>query len=227
MCEIGFSVTLKFRDNALRQSLAEFHAPLVERVNIPNNALGEDRVFIQGNELTKRFRCELVRKNRVGWPVAGEDAMGHEPIRRALRFHLLGRLAERKRFCLSEYICQQHVVVRPQRIEWFRECDEVTGNKLRSLMNQLIERVLAVCSRLTPVDWAALVRYGESLQRDLLAVALHSQLLEIRGEPLQVLFIRQDCNGLCIEAVVIPDGEQSHQYRQVARERRGTKMLIH
>src|SRR5215470_17768561 len=94
-------------------------------------------------------------------------------------------------------------------------------------MNQLIERVLAVCSRLTPVDWAALVRYWESLQRDLLAVALHSQLLEIRGEPLQVLFIRQDCNRLCIEAVVIPDGEQSHQYRQVARERRGTKMLIH
>src|ERR1700754_4357877 len=117
MFEIGFCIALELRDNSLRQHFAEFNSPLVERVNIPDDALCENGVFVKSNELAQRLRCEPLSKNRVRWPVAFEDPMRHEPIRCALSFHLLWRLTKSERLGLSEHICQEHVVMPSQRIE--------------------------------------------------------------------------------------------------------------
>src|SRR4051794_21106837 len=40
---------VQFRQDPLREHLAEFHAPLVERVDVPDRALREHTVLIEGN----------------------------------------------------------------------------------------------------------------------------------------------------------------------------------
>src|SRR5580658_2745248 len=187
--EFRLGGTFDFRNDALRQKFAEFHAPLVERINVPDRALGEDAVLVKRNELAERFGRELVQKNYVGWPIAFEDAMRDEPVRRAFFFHLLGRLAEGESFGLREHICEQHVVVATDWIERLRERDEVARNEFSSLMDQLVERMLAVGSRLAPTNRAGLVVHVSAVERDVLAVALHCQLLQIRREALQVLLV--------------------------------------
>src|SRR4030095_8596995 len=190
MFEIGFCIALEFRDDSLRQHLAEFNSPLIERVNIPNDALRENRVFVKSHELTQYFRRELVGKDRVRWPVALENPMRHEPIRRALRFHLLRCLTKSECLGLSEHICQEHVVMPSQRIEGLGECDEIARNEFGSLMNQLVEGMLSVCSGLAPIDRASFIFDWGSLESYVLPVALHRQLLHISREPFQVLLVR-------------------------------------
>ena len=63
--------------------------------------------------------------------------------------------------------------------------------------------------------------------RDVLAVALHGQLLQVGRESLQVLLVRQHRDRLGAEEIVVPDAQQAHEHRQVALERRGAEMLVH
>ena len=83
------------------------------------------------------------------------------------------------RLGLRKYVRQQHIVMPPERVERLREGDEVTGDEPGALMDQLIERVLAVGPRLAPVDRAGLVVHGCAGERHVLAVALHRQKLTV------------------------------------------------
>ena len=69
------------------------------------------------------------------------------------------------------------------------EGDKVAGDEPCALVNQLIERVLPIGARFAPVDRAGLVIHVLRRERDVLAVALHRELLEIGGEAFQVLLI--------------------------------------
>ena len=124
---------------------------------------------------------------------------------RPFRLHLLGRLAERQRLGLGEDVGQQHVVVPAERVERVAEGDEVARDQLRPLMDQLIKRVLAVGARLAPVDRPGLVIDFGPVERDVLAVALHRQLLEVGREALQVLLVGQNGDGLRAEEIAVPD----------------------
>ena len=53
MAELRLGCAFQFGDDALGQDLAEFHSPLVERVNLPDDALREDAVFVEGNKFAK------------------------------------------------------------------------------------------------------------------------------------------------------------------------------
>src|SRR5215510_5220215 len=101
MAESGLRLALEFRDNALGQHFAQFDAPLVERVNVPDLALGEDRMLVKGDELAESFRRETLDEDHVRRAVTLEDAMRHEPIWSPLCLDLLRRLAKRQRFALS------------------------------------------------------------------------------------------------------------------------------
>ena len=88
--------------------------------------------------------------------------------------------------------------------------------------------MLAVGARLAPDDRAGLRRDHLAVQIDMLAVALHLQLLEIGRET------RRDCveygitpRRLRAEEVVVPDRQQAQQQRQVLLRRRGAEMLVH
>ena len=74
-------------------------------------------VLVEGDELAEDFRGEALGKDRVRWAVALEDAMGHEPIRRAFSLDFVRRLAEGQRLGLGEDVGQEHVVVPAKRVE--------------------------------------------------------------------------------------------------------------
>src|SRR4030088_244320 len=97
-----------------------------------------------------------------------------------------------------------------QGVERMAERNNIRGNQLRSLMDHLIERVLTIGSGLAPVDRSRLVINFDSLKRDVLAIALHSQLLEIGREALEVVLVRKHSNGLRAKKIVVPNGQEPH-----------------
>ena len=125
----------------------------------------------------------------------------------------LGGLAEGERLGLGEDVGHQHVVMAAERIERFDEGDEVAGDEPRALVDQLVEGMLAVGAGLAPVDRAGVVVDVGAVERDVLAVALHRELLQVGGEALEVLLVGQNGDGLGAEEVGVPDGEQAHAGR--------------
>src|SRR5215475_8655997 len=91
--------------------------------------------------------------------------------------------------------------------------DEVTRDEPGTLVDQLVEGVLTIGSRLAPVDGAGRVSDLGPIERDMFAVTLHCQLLQIGWKSLQVLLVRQ--HGYCLgtEEVVVPDGQEAHEHR--------------
>ena len=61
----------------------------------------------------------------------------------------------------------------------------------------------------------------------MLAVALHRQLLEIRGKAFQIIFVRQYRHGFCAKEIRVPDRKQPHDHRQIIPKRRGAEMFVH
>ena len=106
-----------------------------------------------------------------------------------------------------------------RRVKSLGEGDEVAGNPARALVDELIEGVLAVRSRFAPVEGRGLIIDLGPVERDVLAVALHSQLLQIRGKSLQVLLIGKDRERRCTEEVGVPDTEETHENGKVLFER--------
>src|SRR4029077_17535311 len=143
----------------------------------------------------------------VGWTFPFEQPMRQEPIWRPFRPDLSGSFAEGQRLALCEDIGKQHVMMPTQRIEGLDECDEIAGYKSRPLMDQLIEGMLTVGPRLAPVDRPGVVVDCDSVDRHMLTVALHGELLEIGGKALQILLIWQHGDGLRLEEIVVPHAE--------------------
>jgi len=70
--------------------------------------------------------------------------MRHEPRRSAFSQDLLRRFAESECFRLGKNIGHEQVVVAAKRVQGIRENDKVARDEFRSLMNELVERMLAV-----------------------------------------------------------------------------------
>ena len=98
-----------------------------------------------------------------------------------------------------------------ERVERAGEGDEVAGDQLRALVDELIEGVLAVRAGLAPHDRTGLVVDPLALQRHVLAVALHVELLQVRGEAGEVLVVGQHRHRLSVEEVVVPQAEEAEQ----------------
>jgi hypothetical protein len=79
-------------------------------------------------------------------------------------------------------------------------------------VDQLIEGMLAVGPGLAPIDCTGVVRDGITLDRYVLAVTLHGQLLQVGGESFQVLLVRQYGDCLRAEKVAVPHGQQPHKH---------------
>ena len=74
-------------------------------------------------------------------------------------------------------------------------CEKITGDELCALMDKLIERMLAVCPRLSPDNRACLQLTSWPVSVNGFAVALHVPLLEIGCKPVHILVIGED--GMC------------------------------
>src|SRR5208283_1824771 len=115
----------------------------------------------------------------------------------------------------------------PKPMQRLGKSDEVARDEPGSLVNQLIERVLSVGSRFTPINWRGLMGYPLAGEGNVFAIALHRQLLEISGKPFQVLLVGQHSHRLRSEKVAVPDAQKTHQHWEVAFERSGAEVFVH
>src|SRR5262245_31839122 len=75
---VGRAVVLEVRiaragqlgDDSIGQHFAKLDAPLVERVDLPDHALGEDAVLVERDQLAERLRSQPFGQEGVGGPVA-------------------------------------------------------------------------------------------------------------------------------------------------------------
>ena len=95
---------LQLWNDPLRQLFAQLHAPLVERVDIPDHALREHRMLIERHQLAQDVRRKFFRNKHIRRPIALEDPMRHQPVSRALGLHLFRRLAERQSLRLRKHV---------------------------------------------------------------------------------------------------------------------------
>ena len=138
-----------------------------------------------------------------------------------------GGFAEGQGFGLGEDVGHEHVVMAAERVEGFVEADEVAGDEAGALVDELVEGVLAVGAGLAPVDGAGLGFDGFAVERDVLAVGLHGELLEVGGEALEVLLVGEDGDGLGVEEVGVPDGEEAEEGGEIFLEGRGAEVVVH
>ena len=65
MRHCGLGGALQFGEDFCGEDLAEFHAPLVERVDVPDGALCENCVLVEGDELAEDGGGERVGEDGV------------------------------------------------------------------------------------------------------------------------------------------------------------------
>src|SRR5437660_11088330 len=65
----GLSSALKFRDDPVCQYFAEFDAPLVERIDVPDCALDKNLMLIECNQLAQYLRCQPCGEDGICWAI--------------------------------------------------------------------------------------------------------------------------------------------------------------
>src|SRR5579871_7039757 len=101
----------KFGNDALGQHLAKLHAPLIERIDVPDGALREDFVLVQSDKLAQRFGRQALGQDGIGRAVALKGTLRHLEIGHAIGLHFLGGLAKGQRLSLGKEVRHQQIVV--------------------------------------------------------------------------------------------------------------------
>src|SRR5207245_11788915 len=70
VAELGLRLALELGDDVLGQHLAQLDPPLIERVDVPDGALGEYAVLVERDELSERLRREPLGQDRVRGTIA-------------------------------------------------------------------------------------------------------------------------------------------------------------
>ena len=186
---------------------------MVVAVDVPDDALHEDFVFVHGYERAEHTGGELLEEDGIGRPVALEYLVRDQiRISRAIFDDLLARFAEGQSLGLGEEVGEQHGVVFAdcvwgKRVLRLDRRQEIAGDQLRALVDELIKCMLAIGAGFAPDDWAGLVVNARAVAGDVLAVGLHVALLEIGGKTVHVLVVGQDGHRLGAEEVIVPDAQ--------------------
>ena len=93
-------------------------------------------------------------------------------------------------------------------------------------MDQLVEGMLTVGAGFSPENLTGVVEDRRAIAAHRLTVGLHGELLEVGGETVQVLRIREDCVGISTQEVRVPDVEQAHDQREIFLRRCRGEVLI-
>ena len=230
-----FFRAVQLGQNCRRELLAKFHAPLIERINIPDDALGKDLVLVERHQASQGTRGDLRHHNAVGRFIPCEELVGDQLLQGRTAqagvgqfiTHLFVDLAFHQCLSLGKEVGEQDGVMMPNGIVGFNRGNEVARNELGALMDKLVEGVLPVGARLTPDDRAGRDVDHFAVTVDVFAVTLHIALLKIRGKTVHVLIIRQNGLRLGAKEIIVPDAHQSQRGRQVLLKGCGPKMLVH
>ena len=125
----------------LCQDFTQLNAPLIEGVDIPDDALGEDFVLIECHEHTEGIGIQFVADNGIGRSIAFEGLLSSEGIADTGLFglDLCGGLTKSQCFGLSNEVRQQLAMMIANWGLRTAETDEIGRNELGALMEQLEE----------------------------------------------------------------------------------------
>ena len=162
-----------------------------------------------------------------------------------LGFELLLVFADHQGLSLSKEIGCQHLLVLVVR-DWvvrFSGEDEICGNELGALVQQLVEGVLGIGGRLAKEDGArGVLDEGVAGARYGFSVGFHGELLQVGGEAVEVLVesvelvfvllrVSQDLRrhevGLSTVEIRVPNAQQACNDRNVLLKGGSTEMHIH
>ena len=136
-------------------------------------------------------------------------------------------LSVHQRFRLRKEIGKQFLVVVADLIVAIRRSDKVARNHFRSLVNQLIEGVLTIRSRFAPKNGTRLVIHTFGIAIDGLTVGFHVCLLEVGGEAMQVLVVRDHSVARSVKEIVVPHADKGENHREILFHRSILEMFVH
>src|SRR6185437_11394434 len=64
--KLGLTCALELGNDPLGESLAQFHPPLIEGIDLPDRALGEDAVLVERDQLAEHSRRQTIEENSIG-----------------------------------------------------------------------------------------------------------------------------------------------------------------
>lgn len=176
------------------QHLSQLHTPLVERAQTPDESLHGSTMLVNGQQLTTRIRVELAEQQRRRRTVAREVLVLLEMLGHSLSSQILVVLSVGQSIGLGEEVTHQLIVVGDhlslprERILALAETNKIAGNNT-TLVDELIETMLAVRARFTEVHLTSLERKRGSVHGNALTVRLHIDLLNVSRETEQSLGI--------------------------------------
>ena len=77
MLRVGFFGQIQLRLNTCRQNLAQLYAPLIKRVDAPNDTLNENFVLIKRNQGTQRASIHFIQQESVSGAITTMHLMFH------------------------------------------------------------------------------------------------------------------------------------------------------
>ena len=208
-------------EQRLGQPLAELHAPLVEGVYVPNQALTKHPVLVEGEQGAEASGVQAVEHEGVGAVVADGGAMG-----------VLVGPAEGHGLALAQAVGQQPAVVVGQLragrlVAVGSGQDEVGGEGAGALVQHLVEGVLPRGALPAPDDRHRVDAGAGAVMADALAVALGFHLLQVVGETPKAVVVGQHGKIGDAQKVDVPDVDQRRQQGCVGCGWRFAEVPVH
>ena len=133
--------------HALGQYFAQLYAFLVEAVQVPQESLEHHLVLKVRKQRTQCFRRQLFTDDDAGRPVSGKMLV---PV---LILFAAGKGDHLRRHVRAEFLLAGAVLDYDIRLRLVvHKADELQGNDICSLVKQLIEGMLSICTRFTEDD---------------------------------------------------------------------------
>lgn len=220
---VNFVVVFQFWQDVVSQLFVQFNVLLVKGEDVEDCVLGEDFVFVQGNQCFEVEWGDFMQQDGVSWVVIFEYFEWYYVFQGCWVFILIViflfnyfvGFIKGQGFGLGEEVRQQFLMVVRQWVVGDSWSDEIVWYYFGVLVDQLVECVLIVGVWFILDDWVSLVVYCVVVMVNIFIVGFYVVLLEVSGKVVYVLVVWQNCFGFCIEEVVVLDVDQSQQYWQV------------
>mmetsp|Transcript_12732 Transcript_12732/g.24358 ORF Transcript_12732/g.24358 Transcript_12732/m.24358 type:complete len:332 (-) Transcript_12732:725-1720(-) len=229
----AFAALGELLPHLLSKDFAQLDTELVEAVNAPDESLHTSAVLVQGKKLSDGVRVALVNHDDGRRAVARESLVGDQRLRSSLFLELFRSFSVCEGIRLGEEVGHQLVVVvhnlsRLGIVDGeggLDEADEVHWH-YATLVEELIEAVLSVCTRLSEVDLPSLEWKLRAINGDTLAVAFHINLLDVWSKLEHALGIAGDGTGGVALERGVPHAEETHEEREVLPWRSSEKVTV-
>mmetsp|Transcript_8032 Transcript_8032/g.23909 ORF Transcript_8032/g.23909 Transcript_8032/m.23909 type:complete len:337 (+) Transcript_8032:235-1245(+) len=229
----GLTTRRQLSPHLLRQHLPQFHPPLIERIDPPQEPLHGRPMLVQRQQLSRGVRVELREEEGRARTIPGEDLVRAQLLRHSLGGQIVHRLAVREGVGLSEEVGHELVVIRDRfAVEAYRglrfaEAYEIGGNDAIPLMQELIEGMLTVRARLAEINFAGGEGEGKTVGVDPLSVRFHIDLLYVGRETTEGLTVRKEGPRRISQKGAVPHAQQSEYDGYVLPQRRVEEMFVH